>query len=233
MAVESRQLPGALNCWRLAKWSRICRLLCLCQDAGGPGCFLFLRESTRAELGGGQQPLAAPVLLPAPLCWVAAAAASPDLGPSPGWSGQLCPFPVASRCSRILAWLSWAPYSWMADGVVTSLLPSTVLAVTLPSSGRGDADPSAHRALLHGGLLPCWGDAGPSPLLLAPLCPPVSPRGAAVAAYVLFFIFWQGPTPCLSLAISEGCWWLLNCLKLIKTSWVGILNRTFVASVKL
>lgn len=49
----------------------------------------------------------------------------------------------------------------------------------LPSSGRGDADPSAHWGLLHGDLLPPWGGAGPSPLLPAALCPLVQPRGAA------------------------------------------------------
>lgn len=108
MAVESRQLLGALNCWRLAKWSRICCLLCLCQDAGRPGWFLFLRENRWAWVGGGRQPLAAAVRLPTPLCWVAVA--SRDWGNSPGWSGQLCPFPGVSYSSRIL---------------VTSLLPST------------------------------------------------------------------------------------------------------------
>lgn len=63
--------------------------------------------------------------------------------------------------------------------------------------------------------------------------PRQSPGTVLLAACQPFFITWQGPNPRLSLADSEGCWWVLNCLKVIKSSWVDILNRTFIASVNL
>lgn len=138
MAVGSRQLLGALNCWRLAKWSRICCLLCLCQDAGRPGWFLFLREDGLGLAEGGspwQQPCCSPLL-------------------SAGWRWQW----QAGIGAILLAGLvSSAPFqeSLVAAG---SSCRAQVLAVTcsgpLPSSGKGDADPLAHWGLLHGGLLP-------------------------------------------------------------------------------
>lgn len=100
---------------------------------------------------------------------------------SAGWQWQ------AGIGAILLAGLvSSAPFqeSLIAAG---SLWPPScrarVLAVTcsspLPSPGKDDADPSAHWALLHGGLLPLWGGTGPSPLLPAPLCPPAEPRDSA------------------------------------------------------
>lgn len=131
----------------------------------------------------------------APLSRLAATAASPDLGSSPGWSGQLCPSPLASCCSRILARLSWAPRSWGADWVVTPscwalswLWPALRLAWTLPGSARGDADPLAHQLSsmgisCHTGWM--WGQALSSWPLSAPgtaqgccLLLPISPSSS-------------------------------------------------------
>lgn len=200
---------------------------------GTPGWFLFLRESTGAQLGAGWQPLAALMLLLARLCWVSAIQ---DPGCSPGCSSQPCPFPVASCCSSTPAGLSWAACSQTAEAV-TSLVPSTKLAVTcsrhcpgpLPSCARGDAEPAACWALLCEDLLPPWGERGQassscrSPSPVEPCCCLSAPLGHPA-----------GPTPvCCWLSWREGHQCVLNCLKVIKGSWVDILNRTFVASVNL
>lgn len=91
----------------------------------------------------------------APLCWVAVAVEGPDVASSPGWSSQLCLFPVASCCSKILAWLSWAPCFWRADASVHCPSP-------LSSSG-GDADHLGMPGFPPRGLLPPLGGAGQGP----------------------------------------------------------------------
>lgn len=161
---------------------------------------------------------------------------NPGSGCSPGCSSQLCPFPVASCCSSTPAGLSWAACSQTAEAV-TSLVPSTKLAVTcsrhcpgpLPSCARGDAEPAACWALLCEDLLPPWGERGqassshPSPSPVEPCCCLSAALGHPA-----------GPTPvCRWLSWREGHQCALNCLKVIKGSWVDILNRTFVAFVNL
>lgn len=225
----------------LAKWSWICRLLCLCQNAGRSGWFLFLRESTWAQLGGGWRPLAAVVLLRSSL--LAGSGSSKPRSSEMSWLvWSALPLSISLLLQQDPC--SAEPGPSFLGGRLGShpLLLSTEVAVTCsapaPAPGpalicQGWCRSLGTPDLLCGGLLPPWADAGPSPLLQSPLCPRYSPGVLLVAAHQPFFITWQGQPPRWSLVVVEGGWWVLNCQKMIKSSWVDILDRTFVAFVNL
>lgn len=166
-----------------------------------------LRSGLFSRLVGSALPLSSTLLLQQHPC-------SAELGPSFPEGRLSCHLPLAEQragCDLLCA-LPPAPCPPLAG------LTETPWHARLSSM-----EVSCH----PGGV---WGQAPSSWPLSAPQ---YSPGVLLVAAYQPFFVIWQGPTPRLSLAISEGCWWVLNCLKLIKSSWVDILNRTFVASVNL
>lgn len=147
----------------------------------------------------------------------------PLVAVAPCWAQLGCLFPEHSSCH-----LPRAKHQAGCDLFQT-------LPWALPSCARGDADPSACWALLCEDLLPPWGEWGRAPS--SQLCAvPSRARGGCLLLHIGCSLSPGRATPASHsrwLSWREGHRCVLNCLKVIKSSWADILNRTLVTSVNL